>query len=133
MTNFEKGGSGLFDKKRTHSLGIWALGLGYYIFYTPYSGLTKALSNGLLPGLPKPIPGTVLLPVSVMATVVGMLGFITVMRWWKYAGHRELFGVRFPVPRRATCLSGICMATIIGTTTLAFAFDGVSIVLVLAL
>jgi hypothetical protein len=26
------------------------LGLGFYLFYTPYSGLTKALSSGLLPG-----------------------------------------------------------------------------------
>jgi hypothetical protein len=120
-------------KQRKYSLGIWALGLGYYLFYTPYSGLTKALSNGLLPGLTKPIPGTVILPVSVMATVVAMLGFITVMRWWKYAGHRELFGISIPFPRRVTFLSGVCMATIIGTTTLAFAFGGVSIVLVLAL
>ena len=72
--------------QRKHSLGIWALGLGYYLFYAPYSGLTKALSNGLLPGLSKSIAGTVLLPVSVMATVAGMLGFITTMRWWKYAG-----------------------------------------------
>ncbi|PYS40856.1 MAG: hypothetical protein DMF71_12430 [Acidobacteria bacterium] len=119
--------------QRKHSLGIWALGLGYYLFYAPYSGLTKALSNGLLPGLPRSIPGTVMLPVSVMATVVGMLGFITAMRWWKYAGHRQLFGLSLPVPRRATFLSGLCMATIIGTTTLAFAFEGVSILLVLAL
>ena len=120
-------------KQRKYGLGIWALGLGYYLFYTPYSGLTKALSNGLLPGFPKPIPGTVLLPVSVMATVVAMLGFITVMKWWKYAGHRYVFGISIPVPRRVTFLSGVCMATIIGTTTLAFAFSGVSIVLVLAL
>jgi len=37
-----------YDKRR---YGLdWGLGLGYYLFYTPYSGLTKALSNGLLPG-----------------------------------------------------------------------------------
>ena len=122
----------MFDKKRTYSLGIWALGLGYYVFYTPYSGLTKALSNGLLPGVGK-VPGTVLLPASAMATVVCMLGFITVMKWWKYAGRREFFGMSVPFPRRLTFLSGICMATIMGTTTLAFAFGGISIVLVLVL
>src|SRR5437773_8959316 len=123
---------GLFEKQRTHSLGIWALGLGYYVFYTPYSGLTKALSNGLLPGMGK-IPGTVLLPASALATAVCMLGFITVMKWWRYAGRSEFFGISVPFPRRLTFLSGICMATIMGTTTLAFAFGGISIVLVLVL
>jgi len=120
------------DRKRMYGLGIWGLGLGYFVFYTPYSGLTKALSNGLLSSF-GPVPGLVLLPASVMATVVGMLGFITVMKWWKYSGHREFFGVAIPFPRLQTFLSGICMATIIGTTTLAFAFGGISIVLVLVL
>jgi protein-tyrosine-phosphatase len=68
-----------------------------------------------------------------MATVVGLLGFITVMKWWKYAGRRKYFGVSIPFPRRLTFLSGICMATIMGTTTLAFAFGGISIVLVLVM
>ena len=121
------------QKQRAYSLGIWGLGLGYYLFYTPYSGLTKALTNGLLPGMREGVPGTVILPASVLAIVVSMLGFITVMDWWKYAGHRKLFGVSIPFPRRETFLSGICMATIIGTTTLAFSFGGISIVLVLVL
>jgi protein-tyrosine-phosphatase len=121
----------LLRKKRTYGFGIWGLGLGYYLFYTPYSGLTKALSNGLLTG--GPVSGAVLLPASVMVTVVCMLGFITAMKWWKYAGRREFFGVSIPFPRRQTFLSAICMATIIGTTTLAFSFGGISIVLVLVL
>ena len=120
------------SNQRKYGLGIWGLGLGYYLFYTPYSGLTKALSNGLLPGVGA-IPGPVLLPVSVMATVVSLTGFITLMRWWKYAGRRELFGFHIPFPRRLTLLSGICTAVIIGTTTLAFTFGGLSIVLVLVL
>jgi protein-tyrosine-phosphatase len=123
----------MLGKQRKYGLGIWALGLGFYLFYTPYSGLTKALSNGLLPGMHGPIPGTVLLPVSAVATVIGMFGFITLMGWWKYAGHREFFGFSIPFPRRLTFLSGICMATIMGTTTLAFTFGGLSIVLVLVL
>src|SRR5262249_27515484 len=41
--------------------------------------------------------------------------------------------VSVPFPRRLTFLSGICMATIMGTTTLAFTFGGLSIVLVLVL
>ena len=120
------------NKKRTYGLGIWGLGLGYYLFYTPYSGLTKALSNGLLPGIGA-VPGVVLLPASVMATAAGLFGFITVAKWWKYAGRREFFGVSVPCPQRLTFLSGICMATIMGTTTLAFTFGGASIVLVLVL
>src|SRR5829696_7841156 len=123
----------MLTEKRRYSLEIWLLGLGFYIFYTPYSGLTKALSNGLLPGTGGPVKGTVLLPISAIATVIGMLGFITVMGWWKYAGRRKVFGVEIPFPRRMTFLSGVCMATIMGTTTLAFTFGGLSIVLVLVL
>lgn len=123
----------MLHKQRRYGFEIWGLGLGFYLFYTPYSGLTKALSNGLLPGMHGPIRGTVLLPVVAIATVVGMLGFITVMRWWKYAGRRKFFGISIPFPRRLTFLSGVCMATIMVTTTLAFTFGGLSIVLVLVL
>ena len=119
--------------KRRYNLEIWALGFGFYFFYTPYSGLTKALSNGLLTSTHGPVKGTVLLPLSAIATVVGMLGFISAMRWWKYAGRREFFGYQVPFPRRLTFLSGVCLATIMGTTTLAFTFGGLSIVLVLVL
>src|SRR5215210_4619009 len=100
-------------KQRLYGLGIWGLGLGYYLFYTPYSGLTKALSNGALPGV-GPVWGAVLLPASAMATVVCMFGFITYMGWWRYAGRRELFGVSVPFPQRLTFMSGVCLATIIG-------------------
>lgn len=121
----------MLTEKRRYTLEIWALGFGFYFFYTPYSGLTKALSGGLLTGTQ--VKGTVLLPISAIATVIGMLSFITVMGWWKYAGRREFFGVHVPFPRRLTFLSGVCMATIMGTTTLAFTFGGLSIVLVLVL
>lgn len=120
------------NTKRIYSLGIWGLGLGYYLFYTPYSGVTKALSSGIFSDI-GPVPGVVILPVSVMLTAVGIFGFITTMGWWRHAGRREFFGVSVPFPRRLTFLSGICMGTIMGTTTLAFTFGGVSIVLVLVL
>src|SRR5690242_2752967 len=115
----------MLTRQRIYGLGIWVLGLGYFLFYTPYSGLTRALSEGILPGAHGPLRGTVLLPASIAAVVVGMLGFITAMNWWKFAGRREFFKIRIPFPRRLTFLSGICMATIMGTTTLALAFEGV--------
>jgi protein-tyrosine-phosphatase len=123
----------MLTAKRRYSLQIWGLGLGFYLFYTPYSGLTKALSSGLLSGTHGAVKGIVLLPLSAIGTALGMLGFITVMGWWKYAGRREFRGVQVPFPRKLTFLSGVCMATIMGTTTLAFTFGGLSIVLVLVL
>jgi hypothetical protein len=123
----------MLKDRRQFSLGIWTLGFGYFIFYTPYSALTKAISNGLLSADAKPVPGAVILPVSVMATVVMMFAIITAARWWPYAGRREFFGLSVPFPNRWTFLSGLCIATIIGTTTLAFSFSGISILFVLVL
>ena len=62
----------MLTEKRRYNLHIWLLGLGYYISYTPYSGLTKALSSGLLPGTHGPVLGPVLLPLSAVGTMVGM-------------------------------------------------------------
>jgi protein-tyrosine-phosphatase len=120
-------------RKRRYGLEIWGLGLGYYLFYAPYSGLTKALSSGLLSVDGRPVGGAVLLPITAITTMVGMMAFITSMRWWHYAGRREFFGVRVPFPRRVTFFSGVSLAVIMGTTTLAFTFGGLSIVLVLVL
>jgi len=51
------------------------------------------------------------------------------MKWWKYAGRRKYFGVSIPFPRRLTSLRDL-HGDHNGTTTLAFAFGGISIVLV---
>jgi hypothetical protein len=123
----------MLKKRRQFSLGIWTLGFGYFIFYTPYSALTKAITDGSLSLDGKSVPGPMILPVSVMATVVAMFAIITVAGWWRYAGRRELFGLSVPFPNRWTFLSGLCIATIIGTTTLAFSFRGISILFVLVL
>jgi protein-tyrosine-phosphatase len=119
--------------RRKFDLSIWWLGLGYFIFYTPYGGLTKALTNGLLPGMGRPLSGFELLPLSVAATVLGIYAFISLTGWWKYAGRRNVLGLSVPSPNRWTFLSGLCMATIIATTTLAFSFSGASILFVLIL
>lgn len=122
----------MITTKREHTLGIWALGLGYFIFYTPYSGLIKAVTSGLLSHGER-VSGFVLLPSTVISTALLMLLFITSMGWWKYASVRNVFGNAIRCPGRHALLSGICFATIIATTTLAYSFKGVSIIFALLL
>jgi hypothetical protein len=118
--------------KRQHTLGIWALTLGYFLFYIPYSGLSKAVTSGFLSkGIP--IAGPELLPAAGISTAFAVLMFITVMRWWKYGAKRQVLGLNVIFPRRETFISGIGFAAIILTTTLAYSFSGVSIVLALVL
>ncbi|MFT5432886.1 MAG: hypothetical protein ACI9OJ_003590 [Myxococcota bacterium] len=92
------------------------------------------MTRGLIDdGGQKTISGFELVPPSIMAGTVGMLLFITVMGWWKYAGRRQILGFSVPGPDRWTLASGLCTAGIIVTTTLAYTFDGVSIVFVMLL
>lgn len=112
---------------------IWWFAFGYFACYVPYSALTKALSKGLLPGMDAPLNGTSILPVTLMASAVSMISFLTLMGWWKYATRRTVFGVSLPSPTRWTFLSGLCTSAVIVTTTLAYTFEGVSIVLVMLL
>ena len=116
----------------TPHLNIWLMGLGYFAFYTPYSALTKATTQGLLPGA-GPVSGFVILPVTVIASVVCMLVFLSLLGWWRYAGKVHLMGMSVPFPRRVTFISGCCDAVIIATTTLAYSFSGISIVFALLL
>jgi hypothetical protein len=118
---------------RTYSLGIWGLVLGYFTFYLPYSALIKIITTRQWPGLKGPISGFELLPSTVVATAVAASLLITLMGWWKYAGRRDCFGLSIPFPSRWTFLSGLGLAVIIGTTTLAYTFNGVSILLTLLL
>lgn len=110
---------------------IWLFAFGYFASYVPYSALTKAVSSGHIGGTP--VSGVELLPVSALASLVGMFVFITAMRWWKYASRWEVGGLSLPRPGRYTLLSGICTAGVIATTTLAYTFEGVSIVFMMLL
>jgi hypothetical protein len=114
-------------------LTIWAYAFGYFACYAPYSALTKALSSGSLQGMTHGIGGFELLPISTLASLVGMFIFLTVKGWWRYAHHRAVLGVSVPSPGRWTFMSGLCSAAIIGTTTLAYTFDGTSIVFMMLL
>ena len=121
------------NPSRRWGMGVWWLALGYFLFYIPYSGLTKALSGGLLPGVEGPITGLELLPAVAMSTTVTLLAFITVTGGWSLIEYRRIFGLDLPVPGRTTTLSGIATATIIATTTLNYTFLGISIVFALLL
>ena len=112
---------------------IWWLAFGYFACYVPYSALTKALTGGLIGEEGRPLDGFELLPSTVMASVVGMFGFLAVSGWWRHASRVEILGARVPRPGPYTLLSGLCTAAIIGTTTLAYTFTGVSIVFVMLL
>jgi len=111
----------LFTSKRV----IWLFTLGFIIFYTPYAALSKAVTAGLIPGVPPGLIGPEILPAAILGTVVMVPIIITIVGWWKYASLRTL--------RPAVVLSGLGLAMIIGSTTVAYTFKGISIVLALLL
>ncbi len=116
------------------SAGIWGLAFGYFACYVPYSALTKAVTSpGLWPELDQPISSFQLLPLTALVSMVGMFAFISIMRWWRFAGRRRIVGMNLPFPGRWTFLSGLCTAGIIATTTLAYTFEGISIVFMMLL
>ena len=102
---------------------VWLLALGFLIFYTPYAAMSKAVTAGLVPGVPEGLLGFEILPAAILGTVLTVPLIITLVGWWKYAS--------FPTP--AIALSGFGLALIIGSTTIAFTFKGISIVLALLL
>lgn len=112
---------------------IWLFAAGYFACYVPYSALTKALSSGIHPGVPQAVPGVALLPVTTAVSLLAMVAFLGGSGWWRHATQRRVLGLPVPVPTRWTALSGLCSAVILTTTTLAYTFDGVSIVLVMLL
>lgn len=116
-----------------HDLTIWGYAFGYFACYAPYSALTKLLSQGKIPGMPRALTGFELLPITTAASLVSMAVFLSVARFWRYAGHREVLGVSVPVPSKWTFFSGLGTAAVIGTTTLAYTFSGVSIVFMMLL
>ena len=118
--------------KREYTLGIWALALGYFLSYIPYSGLTKAATSGLLTR-GRLISASELLPSATVSTAIAILLFITIMGWWRYGRQHRVLGFNVVFPRRQTFISGIGFAAIIVTTTLAYSFSGVSIILALVL
>ena len=120
-------------QKKRGSLAIWGFAFGYFAFYVPYSSTAKALSKGLFNHMDSGIRGFSILPLSVMASVIMMIAFLFLTGWWKDATRTKVFGLSIPHPTRYTFASGVCTSMIIATTTLAYTFDGVSIVFVMLL
>lgn len=108
---------------------IWLFAAGYLGAYVPYSALTKALTRGLGPGEGHTLAGASVLPLSSVASLVGMMVTLTLLGWWKYAGRRGTL----PFPGPWTFLSGVATAVILLTTTFAYTIDGASIVLMMVL
>jgi hypothetical protein len=100
-------------------VNIWLAAMGYFLAYAPYSALTKAMSSGALPGVPERITGIAILPVSTMASLVGMALFLWGTGWWRSATQFQFAGRSWPRATRYTVLSGLCTAVILMTTTLA--------------
>ncbi|MCA9626209.1 MAG: hypothetical protein KC766_01025 [Myxococcales bacterium] len=116
-----------------HPPSIWWFAFGYFACYVPYSALTKAISSGTLPHMDEAVPGFELLPITTVASMFGMLSFLWLSGWWRAASRQQIFGASLPLPGRWTFLSGLCTAAIIGTTTLAYTFEGASIVFMMLL
>lgn len=110
---------------------VWFFAFGYFAAYVPYSVLVKALSSGRLGE--DTFGGLSLLPWSAIASMVSMWITITILGWWKSAPTRTVLGRALPWPGRLQAFAGLCTAAIIATTTLAYTFEGISIVFAMLL
>jgi hypothetical protein len=110
---------------------IWLHALGYFACYVPYAALTKAASSGLLVGGWR-LGGVVLLPISVLASAIAMITFLTWRGWWRHADQRVILGRSVPVPDGPTAASGLATAVVVATTTLSYTFAS-SILLMMVL
>jgi hypothetical protein len=118
---------------RTFTLGIWALALGYFASYAPYTTVVRVTSTRLLPGIDNAESHVAMLLAAGVATAIASPLIVTALGWWGYAGRRVILGVRVPWPTPSTLISGLATTLIIYTTTLIYSFRGVSIVLAMLL
>jgi hypothetical protein len=120
--------------RRIAQLGIAALCFGYFASYIPYTMMTKVVTKGLGFGLGgHGLTGFEIQPIAVLGSFLSMYVFITAKRWWKFCTHSKIFGLSVPRPQWFTFISGVCTASQIITTTLAYTFGGISIVFAMLL
>jgi drug/metabolite transporter (DMT)-like permease len=121
-------------KTKLAAFGIAALCFGYFASYVPYSMMTKMITKGLVLGLDGDgLTGFQIQPLAVLGSFTAMYIFISLAGWWKHATHSKVFGISIPRPQWYTSVAGVCTAGQIITTTLAYTFDGISIVFAMLL
>src|SRR6185295_12822153 len=86
---------GVMAEKQWRGLGMAALAWGYFLWYVPYSGLTKLLSSGRLLGGAS-VSGLELLPATALGALAGMPIFLGLSGWWRLAHRWRLFGFQVP-------------------------------------
>ena len=120
------------ERRKMHFI-IWAFAFGYFAFYTPYSASVKVVSSGLWPGADGVPSRLEILPGALLSSAVVVLLFITFVKWWRHVPIRRVLDLPVLCPSPLVALSGLGTVAIIATTTLAYTFHGVSIVLALLL
>ena len=118
---------------------IWWRAFGYVSFYIPYSALVKALSSGKLESLGWVREGLggnsafEFMPAVLIGTVLTMPVIMFCLGWYRDMGRFRIVGFNVVCASPWAMGSGIAFAVIIATTTIAYTFHGVSIVLALLL
>lgn len=97
---------------------VWFFAFGYFLCYVAYAGLVKQVTGGAAD-----VPGLTLLPSVTLGTALVLPLLVASLGWWRVAPRFD----------RDTLIAGIATGVIIITTTLAYTFDGVSIVFTLLL
>lgn len=97
---------------------VWFFAFGYFVCYTAYSALVKQTTFGATE-----VAGLSLLPAVAFGTALTLPLLVASLGWWRVAPRFD----------RDTVIAGIATGVIMLTTTLAYTFDGVSIVFTLLL
>jgi protein-tyrosine-phosphatase len=118
---------------RDSSILVWFFAVGYFLSYIPYSALAKAITRGYLTPDHHAISGFAVLAPALLGTIITMPLIVAAFGGFRFTSTRPILGYQVPFPQADTLVSGLGFAAIIATTTLAFSFPGVSIVLALVL
>jgi len=110
---------------------VWWFAAGYFATYVPYALLTKAVTSGEVSG--QPWSGTAVLPIATATSMLAMFAVVSLLGWWRFAASTTIGRLRVPRPRVVTALSGLATGVIVLTTTLAYTFDGISILFAMML
>jgi protein-tyrosine-phosphatase len=122
---------GRYRTFRNAGLDLWLFALGYFVAYIPYVTLARAMTQGYLGR--QPVSGFDILPVTMLGTTLTIPPLVALIGGFHFANVRRIACFDIPFPKLDTVISGIAFAVIIATTTMAYTFAGISIVLALVL